>query len=159
MSALATLQARWHSVSAREQRLVKWGVAVVGLALLWWVALAPALKMLKTADQQRGVLESEWLQMQTLQAQAKVLQAKPLLAALDARRLLEASVLPLGAALQLANVGDQVRVTVKGLSPDALAQWLTTARQNARAVPSEAQLTRNAAGTWDGSLMLSLSAR
>ena len=34
MSALATLQARWHSVSAREQRLVKWGVAVVGLALL-----------------------------------------------------------------------------------------------------------------------------
>ena len=103
MRAWATLQARWHSVSAREQRLVTWGVAVVGLALLWWVALAPALKMLKTADQQRGVLESEWLQMQTLQAQAKVLQAKPLLAASDARRLLDASVLPLGAALQLAN--------------------------------------------------------
>ena len=81
MSALAPLQARWQTVSAREQRLVKWAVAVIGLALVWWVALAPALKMLKTADQQRGALESEWLQMQTLQAQAKVLQAKPLLAA------------------------------------------------------------------------------
>ena len=159
MSALATLQVRWQSVSAREQRLVKWGVAVVGLALLWWVALAPALKILKTADQQRGVVEAEWLQMHALQAQAKVLQAKPMLAAEDARRLLNASVVPLGTALQLDNAGDQVRVTVKGLSPDALAQWLATARQNARAVPSEAKLTRNAAGTWDGSLMLSLNAR
>ena len=159
MSAWATLQARWQSVSRREQRLVKWAVAVVGLALLWWVAMAPALKMLKTADQQRGMVESEWLQMQSLQAQAKVLQAKPQLAAEDARRLLNASVLPLGAALQLANAGDQVRVTVKGVSPDALAQWLATARQNARAVPSEAKLTRNAAGTWDGFMMLSLNAR
>lgn len=159
MSAWATLQARWQSVSRREQRLVKWAVAVVGLALLWWVGLAPALTMLKTADQQRGMVESEWLQMQSLQAQAKVLQAKPQLAAEDARRLLNASVLPLGSALQLANAGDQVRVTVKGVSPDALAQWLATARQNARAVPSEAKLTRNAAGTWDGFLMLSLNAR
>lgn len=159
MSALATFQARWQSVSAREQRLVKWGVGVMGLALLWSVALAPALKTLKTADQQRGVLESEWLQMQALQVQAKALQAKPLLAAEDARRLLEASVLPLGAALQLSNAGEQVRVTVKGLSPDALAQWLATARQNARAVPSEAQLVRNAAGAWDGFLMLNLNAR
>ena len=66
---------------------------------------------------------------------------------------------PLAASLQLVNAGEQVRVTVKGLSPDALAQWLTTARQNARAVPSEANLTRNAAGTWDGFLMLSLNAR
>lgn len=159
MSALTPLQARWQTVSAREQRLVKWAVAVIGLALVWWVALSPALKMLKTADQQRGALESEWLQMQTLQAQAKVLQAKPLLAAADARRLLDASVVPLAASLQLVNAGEQVRVTVKGLSPDALAQWLTTARQNARAVPSEANLTRNAAGTWDGFLMLSLNAR
>ena len=159
MSVLTPLQARWQTVSAREQRLVKWTVAVIGLALVWWVALSPALKMLKTADQQRGALESEWLQMQTLQAQAKVLQAKPLLAAADARRLLDASVVPLAASLQLVNAGEQVRVTVKGLSPDALAQWLTTARQNARAVPSEANLTRNAAGTWDGFLMLSLNAR
>lgn len=159
MSALAPLQARWHSVSPREQRLLQFGAAVVGLALLWWVALAPALTILKTTDQQRGALETEWLQMQSLQAQAKALQAKPNLAAADARRLLEASVASLGAALQLANAGEQVRVTVKGLSPDALAQWLTTARQNARAVPSEAKLTRNAAGTWDGSLMLSLNAR
>lgn len=159
MSAWATWQARWRSAAPREQRLLKLSAAVVGLAVVWWVALAPALKMLKTADQQRGVLESEWLHMQGLQVQAKALQSKPTLAGADARRLLETSVVPLGAAVQLASAGEQVRVTVKGLSPDALAQWLTTARQNARAVPSEAKLTRNPAGTWDGFLMLSLNAR
>ncbi len=159
MTAWATLQARWHSVSTREQRLVQFAAAVIGIALLWWVGLAPALKTLKSADQQRSALESQWLQMQGLQAQAKLLQSKPSLTAADARRLLDASVVPLAAALQLANAGDQVRVTVKGLSPDALAQWLATARQNARAVPSEAQLTRNEAGTWDGFMMLTLNAR
>jgi general secretion pathway protein M len=159
MSVLATLQARWHGTSAREQRLLLIAAAVVGLALLWWVGLAPALNRLTTADQQRGALDAQWLQMQELQVQAKALQAKPLLSATDARRMLDASVAPLGTAVQLADAGDQVRVTVKGLSPEALAQWLSTARQNARAVPSEAKLVRNAAGTWDGSLVLSLNAR
>jgi general secretion pathway protein M len=159
MSVLATLQARWHGTSAREQRLLLIAAAVVGLALLWWVGLAPALNRLTTADQQRGALDAQWLQMQELQVQAKALQAKPLLSATDARRMLDASVAPLGTAVQLADAGDQVRVTVKGLPPEALAQWLSTARQNARAVPSEAKLVRNAAGTWDGSLVLSLNAR
>jgi general secretion pathway protein M len=159
MSVLATLQARWHGTSAREQRLLLIAAAVVGLALLWWVGLAPALNRLTTADQQRGALDAQWLQMQELQVQAKALQAKPLLSATEARRMLDASVAPLGTAVQLADAGDQVRVTVKGLPPEALAQWLSTARQNARAVPSEAKLVRNAAGTWDGSLVLSLNAR
>jgi general secretion pathway protein M len=159
MSVLATLQARWHGTSAREQRLLLIAATVVGLALLWWVGLAPALNRLTTADQQRGALDAQWLQMQELQVQAKALQAKPLLSATEARRMLDASVAPLGTAVQLADAGDQVRVTVKGLPPEALAQWLSTARQNARAVPSEAKLVRNAAGTWDGSLVLSLNAR
>jgi general secretion pathway protein M len=159
MSAWASLQARWHSTSRREQRLLQVAAAVVGLALLWWIGLAPALNRLKNADQQRVALDAQWLQMQELQAQAKALQGKPLLSATDARRMLEASVAPMGAAVQLANAGDQVRATVKGLSPDALAQWLSTARQNARAVPNEAHLVRNTAGTWDGFLVLSLNAR
>ncbi len=159
MSALATFQARWSSTSRREQRLLQIAAAVVGLALLWWVGLAPALNRLKTTDQQRSALEAQWSQMQELQVQAKALQAKPRINEADARRMLEASVAPLGAAVQMTNAGDQVRVTVKGLSPDALAQWLSTARQNARAVPSEAKLVRNAAGTWDGTLVLSLNAR
>ena len=44
-------------------------------------------------------------------------------------------------------------------APDTLAQWLTQARVNARALPAEARLTRNAAGQWDGTLVMSLPAR
>jgi general secretion pathway protein M len=129
------------------------------LALLWWGGLAPALATLRSAETQQQLLDGQLLQMQRLQAQAKTLQAQPHLSVSEARRLLEASLKPLGATAQLAMVGERVTVTLKGASPDALAQWLTQARLNARAVPSEARLLRSAAGTWDGSVVLTLSAR
>ena len=50
-------------------------------------------------------------------------------------------------------------VTLAGVPPDALAQWLAQARINARAVPGEARLQRNAAGQWDGTLVLNLPPR
>jgi general secretion pathway protein M len=42
------------------------------------------------------------------------------------------------------------------VAPDALAQWLTQARLNARAVPAEAKLAGNGAGSWDGIVVLNL---
>jgi general secretion pathway protein M len=56
-------------------------------------------------------------------------------------------------------VGDRVTVALKAMSADNLAQWLAQVRLNARALPGEARLTRNAAGTWDGTLVLTLPAR
>ena len=55
--------------------------------------------------------------------------------------------------------GDRVTITLSAAAPDTLAQWLTQARVNARALPAEARLTRNAAGQWDGTLVMSLPAR
>lgn len=153
------LQARWDSVSRREQRLLLAALALVLGAVLWWVGLAPALATLRAADPQQRQLDLQLQQMQGLQAQAKTLQAQPFLSFAEARRLLEASVKPLGATAQLVVTGERVTVAFKGASPDALAQWLTQARLNARAVPSEARLVRNAAGTWDGTLVLTLSTR
>ncbi|EER57544.1 conserved hypothetical protein, partial [Acidovorax delafieldii 2AN] len=37
------LHARWKALAPREQQLVLAAGALVALALLWWVALAPAL--------------------------------------------------------------------------------------------------------------------
>ena len=156
MNFLQVLQARWAGVSPREQRLVWAALALVTVALLWWVALAPALTTLRKAEQQRPALDAEWQQMQRLQAQAQALQAQPRPSAEDARRLLEASVKPLGATAQMAVQGDRVTVSLKGISADALAQWLAQARLNARVVPSEAHLNHNSAGTWDGTLVLIL---
>jgi general secretion pathway protein M len=125
--------------------------------LLWWVALAPALKVLKTAPQQHLALDAQNQQMQRLQAQALALRALPVVSAEEARSALEASLKPLGASGQMVVQVERATVTLKGVSPDALAEWLAVARQNARTVPSEAHLTRNAAGAWDGSVVFYLS--
>jgi general secretion pathway protein M len=157
MSTLTELQSRWRSVSPREQRLLLLALGVVALALLWWVALAPALKVLKTAPQQHLALDAQNQQMQRLQAQALALRALPVVSAEEARSALEASLKPLGASGQMVVQVERATVTLKGVSPDALAEWLAVARQNARTVPSEAHLTRNAAGAWDGSVVFYLS--
>jgi general secretion pathway protein M len=52
-----------------------------------------------------------------------------------------------------------VTITLNGTAPDALGQWLTQARTNARVLPAEARLTRDAAGLWNGSLVLALPPR
>jgi len=156
LQILQTLQARWAGVSPREQRMVLAALTLVVSALVWWVGLAPPLATLRTVEKQRPVLEAQLQQMQRLQAQAKSLQAQPRPSAEEARRLLEASVKPLGTTVQMTGVGERVTVTFKGVSADALAQWLAQVRLNAHAMPSEARLQRSATGTWDGTLVLSL---
>jgi general secretion pathway protein M len=167
MKLVALLQARWRATAPREQRWLLAAALLVLCALLWWLAVAPALSTLKVAQRQRAELAAQLQQMQSLQAQAKALQAQPRIALDDARRLLEASLKPLGAGARLAVTGERVTLTLKGVSPDALAQWLAQVRLTAHAVPSEARLTRgasatgaaaSAAPTWDGTLVLTLSA-
>lgn len=160
MNQLSLLRERWRALAGRERRLVLSGLALLLAALLWWLALAPALATLRTADQQRRVLDAQLQQMLRLQMQAKALHAQPPLAPDEVRRLLEASTRQqFGASAQLSVLGERVTLTLKGASADALAQWLSQVRVNARAVPAEARLQRSAAGSWDGTLVLNLSAR
>jgi general secretion pathway protein M len=157
MKMMDIVQARWRATSPREQRLLLVAFALVLGALLWWVALAPALATLKGAETRQRVLDAQWQQMQRLQAQAQALQAQPPLAPAVARGLLEASLKTLGDTAQLSVTGERVTVTLKATSADALAQWLAQVRLNVRTAPSEARLVRNAAGSWDGALVLTLT--
>lgn len=159
MSALTELQSRWRTVSPREQRLLMLALGVVALALLWWLAMAPALAVRKAAPGQHLALDAQNQQMQRLQAKALALRALPVVSADDARSALQASLKPLGASAQMVVQVERATVTLKGAAPDALAQWLAVARQNARTVPSEAHLTRNAAGAWDGTVVFYLAAQ
>ena len=121
----ASAAAGWARLHARERRLVLLAAAVVLGALLWQLALAPAVRTLRQAEGERAALQARWQQMQLLKSEAEALQAMPRLAA-------------------------------------ALAQWLQQARANARAVPTQARLTRPAgsppgsAAVWDGSITLAL---
>ena len=159
MTLPPVLMARWSALARREQRAMLAALTLVLGAVLWWVALAPALSTLRSAPQQLRQLETQLEQMQRLQQQAKTFQAQPVLTLAESRRLLEASAKTLGPNAQLTVVGERVTLTLKGASADALAQWLTQARLTARVSPTEARLVRNASGTWDGALVLILSTR
>jgi general secretion pathway protein M len=152
------LQAHWLQISRREQQLVLAALALLLLAMLWWVGLAPALSTLRKVEQQRPQLDAQWQQMQRLQTLAQTLQAQPRLAPDEAKRQLETVMKPLGASAQWQVSGERVSVTLQGVPADTLAQWLAQARLNARAVPGEARLVRNASGSWDGTLVLIQSA-
>ena len=156
MKLFTPLQSHWKTLAAREQRLLLAALALVMGAALWWLALAPALATLRSAESQARLQEAQLQTMLGLQAQAQLIQAQPPLAPGESRRLLEATVKALGATAQLGVMGERATLTLKGVSAEALAQCLAQARLNARTLPSEAHLTRNAAGTWDGTLVLNL---
>jgi general secretion pathway protein M len=188
MNWLESLEARWQAwwpeLEPREQRLIGAAAALMLLALLWWVALAPALRTLSAAPAEHARLDAQLQQMTTLQTQAKALQAQPRASRDDAVRALESSVrqsLGPNAQLQPAASGDGITVAVRTVPADTLAQWLAQARSNARAVPREAHLARSAqsapaatggaapaagarnterpAVRWDGTLVMGLPPR
>ncbi len=156
----AALQARWNALAGREKAMLAGATVVVVAALLWLVALGPALAILRSADTQHRALDAQLQQMRGLQQQAQALQAQPKQTRDEGLRRLELSVRQrLGSAARIAVTGERATVTLTGTPPDVLAQWITQARVDSRALPSEARLTRNAAGMWDGTLVLSLPAR
>ncbi len=156
----ADLQRKWALLAPREQHLVAAAAGLVAAALLWWLLLAPPLTALRAAETQHRALDAQLQQMLGLQAQAKALQSQPRQSVDEATRLLEATVREkLGTTARMTIAGERVTIVLAGASPEALGQWLTQARTNARALPQEARLTRNAAGLWDGALVFALPAR
>ncbi len=164
--SLGQLQQRWAALAPRERLGLSVAAWVLGVGLLWWVALSPALQTLRSASTQRIALDSQLQHMQGLQSEAQALKSQPKLTSTEALKALEASAKQrLGSTAQVNAVGDRITVTLKGTSPDALAQWLAQARANAHALPVEAKLTRSAAATptavattpgWDGLVVLRL---
>lgn len=151
-------QATWSALAARERLLVGSVLALVALAVLWWVGVSPALDILRNAESRHRSLDAQLQTMRALAAQAGSLQALPRIKTADSLKALDLSVKQrLGATAQLAVAGERATVTLRGVSAEALAQWLAQARSNARAVPVEARLSLNAARTgWDGSVVLAL---
>lgn len=166
MKLAPAAQARWDALAARERTLVRGALVLVAAAVLWWLCLAPALQTVRTADAQHRSLQGELEQMKSLQAQAQALQAQPRLGYDEALRALQASVKALGPRAQLGVVGERATVTFKGVPADVLAPWLAQARVNARALPTDARLTRHqgaptgpGTANWDGTVVLSLPSR
>jgi general secretion pathway protein M len=155
---LAAVSAWLASLSARERRLVLLAAAVLGLGLLWWIAIAPAWQTLRQAPARQAAADAQLARMQQFAQQAEALRAQSAAAAPsrdEALRQLEAASAALGGSAQVSVVGDRATVALRQASPVALAQWLQQVRSNARLLPVESQLSRDAAsGGWTGTLVL-----
>lgn len=152
--------AAWQRMASRERLMLAVAAGLVLFALFWWTLVAPALTVLRNADAQHRALDDQLARMRALQQQAQALQAQPKQGFDESMRQLEAAVRDrLGTNARITIAGERVTLTLTGVPPDALAAWMTQARVNARALPAEARLTRNAAGQWDGTVVVTLPAR
>lgn len=153
---MATYLDYWRQLKMSERRLILIAFWVVLTALVWWLAIAPALKTLKEAPSEHRALDAKLLSMRVLSAEAKTLQSQPKLGFEEAQKALQSSVSQrFGSTAQLNLAGERATLTLKNANPQELALWLAQARVNARALPSEAKLTRNGE-SWDGILVLGL---
>lgn len=162
--ALQPLRARWQQLAAREQSLVLAASAVVALALLWSLAVAPALHSLRTAPARHAQADQQLQHMLKMQAQAQQLrQHAPSQQMGDTQALLQKSLqAELGASAKTQWLGNRAQVTLTAAPAPALARWLAQVRDNTHASASEMKLSRVAASSaeattrWSGSLMLDL---
>jgi general secretion pathway protein M len=152
-----TLQTRWAALAPREQRGLTFAALVVAFAFVWGVLVAPALRSLKTAQAQHAVLASDLERMQSQQARAAQLQAKPALVPQDALKSLQAATASMGKAASLQVLGEQATVSLQQINAQELAQWLAPQSGTGQS-PAEAHLQRNAGTTptWSGTLVFRL---
>jgi general secretion pathway protein M len=109
------------------------------------------LQTLRAADAQHAQVDAQLQSMRLLAAEATALRGQRTLGYEESLRNLESSVKQtFGAAATLSVSDARASLTLKGVSADALAQWLSQARINARVVPSEARLQRNNPGASSG---------
>ncbi len=156
------LQAKWQLLHQGDKARLLLVATVLALIFVWWALVATPLRILNQADIQQRNLDTQLQTVQNLKAQAQILKVQPTIKRDAALAMLQSSIKPYGASAQLDVVGERVTVTLRALPADALAQWLSLARINARALPLEARLLRAANATtpaWDGSLVLSLPAQ
>jgi general secretion pathway protein M len=146
----------WRQLKMSERRLILTAFWLILAALVWWLAIAPALKTIKEAPAQDRGLDAQLQSMRILSTEAKSLQSQPKLGLDEAQKALQSTVSQrFGSTAQLNLAGERATLTLKNANPQELAQWLTQARVNARALPAEAKLNRNGE-SWDGTLVLNL---
>jgi general secretion pathway protein M len=153
----AHIAPRWQALSARERLAVSLALSALGVLLLWWIALAPALHTLRSVPAQRATLEAQLAAMRRQAAEAQSLRGQAPISLAQAHAALTAATERLGTQARLVITGDRATVTFTGIDGATLLSWLGEVRSAARARPMEAQLQR-LGKAYDGTLSLSLSA-
>ena len=155
LAARDALRARWTALASRERAGLSAAAALIGIFLLWSVAIQPAWRTLSEAPAR---IDQQGAQLQTLQrlaAEAAELRAVAPVSSAQASAALQGATARLAGRASLQLQGDRATFTVNGLAGDELRDWLAEARSAARARATEVQLTRGAQG-YSGTLVLTL---
>ena len=150
---------RWSALAQRERRLVLAAVALLGAALLWWLALAPAWRTLRAAPAQIEALDGQLQQMQRLATEVRELRAMPGIELPQAQAAFTAAAQRLGDKARFTLQGERATIELTGLDGQTLGGWLAEVRLSARARVVEAQLNRTPQGGYRGKLVLALGGR
>jgi len=137
---------RWRALPPRERLGVTLAAVVIGIALVWMVAVAPALRTLRETPAQIDALDAQLQSMQRLALEARELRGAAPVLATQAALALKSATDRLGDKGRIALQGDRATLTLNGVTGETLRAWLTEARSGARARPIEAQLTRGPQG-------------
>ena len=154
-AALAPLRSAWSALSFRDRRAAALAAAVLGLFLVWSVAVQPAWHTLSRAPAELDAVDAQLQGMQRLASEAGELRATPPVPLAQATAALQVATARLGDQGKLSMQGERAVLTLTGVGTSALAGWLSEARAGARARPVEATLNRGPQG-YNGTLVLSL---
>jgi general secretion pathway protein M len=147
--------ARWAAMPPRERLGLTLAGVAIGIAVVWMIGVAPALRTLREAPIQIDALDLQLQAMQRMAAEARDLRGAAPVPANQAAQALKSATDRLGDKGRLAVMGDRATLTLNGVNGEVLRAWLTEARSGARARPVEAQLTRGPQG-YAGTLVVSL---
>ena len=136
----SALHHAWAQRQPREQKSLALGAAVLVLAALWQLGLAPALRTWQEAPAQQARLDRQSQAMQQLQAQAKKLQQPLAVNRSESVQWLEQHLSELGAGAKISVQGERATLSLEAAPAEALARWLSLARERALALPVQAQL-------------------
>jgi len=143
---LEPMRAWWRTLARREQRLTLLALSIVGLFVVWTLAIRPAWTTLRQAPAQLDALDMQLQAMQRMAAEARDLRASPSVPLAQSTAALQAASSRLGDRAKLSIQADRAVLSLTGIDGESLRSWLAEVRSGARARPLEAQLARGPQG-------------
>lgn len=149
------LSQRWKAFAPRERIGLCIALMLLGVFVVWLLAIQPAWRTLQRAPAQLDALDAQWQQMQLLASETRELRSAVPVPSAQAAAALRAATDRLAEKARLSVQGERATLTMTGLAAEQLGGWLAEARSAARARPIEASLTRSAQG-YSGTLVVTL---
>jgi general secretion pathway protein M len=146
---------RWRAFAPRERAALATALVLIGVFIVWSIAVQPALRTAQQAPAQLDRLDAQLQQMQRLAAESKSLRGAVPVSPAQAAAVLQSATQQLGPQGRITIQGDRATLSVTGVQANVLRAWLSEARSAARARAVDVQLARSAQG-YTGTIVVTL---